>query len=277
MNQRNTRQGLFFLIIAALLLGRAFNIFVLTSSVFKIVLSALLVSFALSSLGKGKYVETMVPLAFVYILNEKELMNLFPNLNEVNSWLLIWGSLFLGIALDSMFKKKRSKYFYENTYTYNSDSYNSDFEKKTKSNGFVDVEFSDSEDNTQSFESKKQDFEDNSYRESVEDDYVKIESNLGDRTRYIRVDNFTNGDIEMNLGSLRVYFDQSTFNPNGSKLNVDCNFGKLTLYIPSNVRVVNNVTAMFGAVHDLPQSTASDPKLVIEGSVSFGNLRIIYI
>lgn len=265
MKDRNIKQGLFFLIIAFLLLGRAFDLFVLTSSVFKIILSALLVSFSASSLSKGKYLETIMPLAFVYILNERELMQMFEGLKEVNSWLLIWGSLFLGIALDSMFKKKKS-------FNYSETFYSSSKDGSSKKNDFVDVEFTDA-----SFNGNQEQFTKESFNENVEDDYVRIDSNFGDRTRYIRVDNFKNGDIDVNFGSLRVYFDQSTFSPEGSYLKVDCNFAKLTIYLPRNVKVLNNVSSTLGSVTDMTPSANSEYTLTISGGVSFGNLKIIYI
>lgn len=258
MKQRNTKQGIFFLIIAVLILGRAFDVFAFSSSIFKILLTALLVSFSLSSFPKGKYIEAIMPLAFVYIMHEQAILREFPQLNEVNSWLLIWGSLFLGIALESMFKKKsRRVKFHTDYHTYSG----------KRDDDFVEADFSEHEGSKKS---------EDTFSENVNEDFVRIESNFGDRTRYIRVDNYTDGLVEVNFGSLRVYFDQSTFNPNGARLKVDCNFAKVTLFVPKNIKVVNNVSATLGSVSDMPYGDG-ETKLVLEGDVNFGNLRIVYI
>lgn len=264
MKQRNVRQGLFFLIIAVLLLGRAFDVFVITSSLIKIVLSALLISFSLASFPKGKFIEGIMPLAFVYVLNEREILNVYPNLNEVNSWLLIWGSLFLGIALESLFKKKKQPVkFYSSFQKFDTQ------ESSTMENSdFVNADFSE---NHGSKNTKER------FSEEINEDFVRIESNFGDRTRYIRVDNYTDGLVDVNFGSLRVYLDQSTFNADGSHLKVDCNFAKVTLYIPSHVKVINNVSSTLGSVNEGIQNPNATNKLILDGDVVFGNLKIVYI
>lgn len=254
------RKGLFFILIAAALLGNAFNVFQITSSVFKLVLSAMLLSYSLSSLFRRRFTEGFLSGSLVYLMNES-LINEALGLRNVNGWMLFWGVLFLGIGLDSLFKK-RSRYFSNNSFEFNKHT-------KSKDNDDIIIDI----DGVQSGEFSKE-----SYKESINEDSIRIESNFTERTRYINVDNLTHGHIETNFGALRVYFDQSTFNANGSKLHVDCNFGKITLFIPRDLNIINNVTSTFGANMGQEGFTSGNgPTVVIDGDVSFGGFKIIRI
>ena len=272
MKTKNYRQGLLLLIISALLLGRAFDLFVITSSVFKIVVTVLLVWYALSSIPRRKYIEIIMPLTFAYLLNEREISR-YIGYTDVNPWLLVWGAFFFALALESIFKRKRGVNIYFNGEDYfrsGSDHYEDDFVNVNSTTRDENEPKEDAKYANESDESRHGDAQENP-------DFVRIESNFGDRTRYVRVDNFTDGIIESNLGSLRVYFDQTTFNPNGSRLRVECNLGKVILFIPRSVKVVNRVSSSLGSVSDPMAFDGSGPVLTITGDVALGNLRIVYL
>ena len=112
MKNSNMRKGIFFLVVALALLGNAFGIFEITTSAFKLVLSAVLLTYSLSSIFKRHFTDGLVMLSFVYLLNEKVVRELF-NFNQVNGWMLFRGALFLGIGLDSIFKRNRKFFIYE--------------------------------------------------------------------------------------------------------------------------------------------------------------------
>lgn len=272
MKNRNYRSGIVLLIISALLLGRAFNVFIITSSVFKIVLTVLLVWYSLTSLPRRRYVGVIMPLTFAYLINEREIMRYIGH-TSVNPWLLLWGAFFLALALETIFKKRSSF----NVYFDREDYFES--KKRRYNDDVVDVKSTThSDEETDGDAAQTEGVKESQTNSSnANPDFVRIESNFGDRTRYVRVDNFTDGVIEANLGSLRVYFDQTTFNPEGSHLRVECNLGKVILFIPRSVNVVNRVSSTMGAVSDPMAFEGNGPVLTITGDVALGNLRIVYL
>lgn len=273
--------GFFFIVISVVIFGSAFNLFEVGNSIFRIIVTAMLVAFAISNLKDLNYGGIIMPLIIAFALND----DLFYF--RGNIWWLIWGGIFLSIGLHSLFPRKKHNFeFFSETY----DSPKSDFNR----HNFNDDDIIDVEVNVENGDGSKQNFtfssdgtkegtnfNKDSNREQQYDarqDFIRMEATFTDRTRYVRSENFTDGSVECNFASLRVYFDQAKFNPNGSHLNIDCNFGQIVLYIPHTVNVINNVTTTLGGIsdstHHMPQS---GPTLTLNGDVSFGNLKIYYI
>lgn len=113
--------------------------------------------------------------------------------------------------------------------------------------------------------------------ENLEGEQIFSQNSFSESCKYLHSDNLKVAKFTASFGKMDVYFDQVTLDPAGAFVDVSSSFGKMTLYLPSSWRVVNNVHASFGAVTNnmRPGPLAPDaPVLTIRGSASFGELEI---
>lgn len=113
--------------------------------------------------------------------------------------------------------------------------------------------------------------------ENLEGEQVFSQNSFSESCKYLHSDNLKSAKFAASFGKMDVYFDQVNLDPAGAVVDVSSSFGKMTLYLPSGWRVVNNVHASFGAVTNnmRPGPLAPDaPVLTIRGSASFGELEI---
>lgn len=273
MKKRNYYWGIIFTILGLILLGNAFNMFSETPNFFTIVITVLLIASSLSNMPRLNFFGIIMPVIVAVIIN-RNILNLSDSLN---SWWLILSGVFISIGLQSLIHKRPKRTNYSNYDTYSTKfTYSNDDDDE-------DVIIIDSDEVKEDFkkEYNKEHFkykDRESYSETVDPDYVRINATFTDRTRYVRAENFTDGSIENDFGSLRVYFDQATFNPKGAHLYIDCNFGQVIIYLPRNINVINNISSTLGGVNDdFNRPNYDAPTLVLDGDVNFGNIKIIYL
>ncbi|WP_283679444.1 hypothetical protein [Lentilactobacillus sp. Marseille-Q4993] len=107
--------------------------------------------------------------------------------------------------------------------------------------------------------------------------HFNIEINVGESTKYIESENFQRADITASFSSLNVYFDKAKITDDYAVINVDGSTSEVTLYLPKEWNVINHVATNFGET-DTKQSDFTDgPTVYINGSMSFGQLKIVYI
>ena len=61
------------------------------------------------------------------------------------------------------------------------------------------------------------------------------------------------------------------------ELNVSVSFGDLKIYIPKEWAIKNNTNSFLAKVPTDSNSTANDVKIILNGSVNFGEVHIIQI
>ncbi len=158
----------------------------------------------------------------------------------VNFWLLLLAAVLLGGGLSIIFRKFRRKHFQDDC-----------CQGKWKSGESTMI--------------------------SSEDEFVKIESNFGDHSRYIRSDNLKKVDIDSNFSAVKVYFEQSVPSPEGLTIVVDCNFSGVFLYIPRNWSLQNRMVTFAGAVEGVQMSSGECIPVSLVGDVNFGSVKVIYV
>jgi hypothetical protein len=65
--------------------------------------------------------------------------------------------------------------------------------------------------------------------------------------------------------------------PNGAEVNVNCSFGAIEIYVPSDWRVIDEVNTSLGAMevnHRLLSADPGSPTLTVTGNVSFGAMEV---
>lgn len=115
--------------------------------------------------------------------------------------------------------------------------------------------------------------------ETVDDDNPNIYVRFGSTIKYLHAANLQKGSLSVSLGSLEVYLDQVTLDPNGAELNLDCSLGELKLYLPRHWRVNNNVHISMADIKSIGNPAPMDdaPTLTLTGSVRMGSIEVRYI
>ncbi len=101
---------------------------------------------------------------------------------------------------------------------------------------------------------------------------------FGSGTKYVRLQNLASADLATQFGEMSVYFDGAHVPSNKVTINCQVSFGELDLYIPKDWNVLNKASVALGHCDDRNNNSAAAVnavECVIQGSVSFGELKII--
>lgn len=113
-----------------------------------------------------------------------------------------------------------------------------------------------------------------------DDNHPVARVDFGGKSRYLHATCLEYGRFTASFGNLEVFLDHATLSPGGAELFIDCSFGHVKLYVPRHWLVEDRMTASLGAVTNdrrLAHPAEDAPRLVLVGSVSFGNVEIQYI
>ena len=103
-------------------------------------------------------------------------------------------------------------------------------------------------------------------------------TSFGENTREIRLPRLSGGEAEVSFGELRVDLTRCEEIADGATVRGKCSFGELDLIVPSSCRVDPNVSTTLGAL-EIKGKPNPDAQVTIrlEGSVSFGQITVLYI
>ena len=254
MKKKDYFWGFVLVLVALGLFGSAFNLYNFGPNAFQIAFTVALVAFAISNMPKLNFFGIVYPLTLALWINR-----IYFNIRG-NGWLLFWASTFLAIGLSVIFKRRKHQVNFKNYESF----------KETHSSNYA----TDEDGNHYEYHTG----DGTRYRDDDHADFINIETLFTDRTRYIRSDNFTGGYIDNTFASLSIYFDQARFNPAGAQLDINCAFGQVKLFLPYNINVINNIDNTLGSVNDPHRRTVVDgPTLTLNGDVTLGELKIVYV
>ena len=119
------------------------------------------------------------------------------------------------------------------------------------------------------------------FRESMErfeDSEFDCNVSFSEQSKYLHSASLKRANITCSFGSLNVFFDGAELHPDGASIYLDCSFGAIELYVPKTWNVINNVSAVLGAVDEKNTRRESDgPTLTLTGNVRFGGIEIMYV
>lgn len=117
------------------------------------------------------------------------------------------------------------------------------------------------------------------FQSSITGEHVHFENNFGDNSRYVQSNNLKSASIENNLGHSRVYFDNVIFDKEGAIINVECNLGQVTLYLPSDINLQNNLTSSLGSITGAQSFHQNDayPTVFLEGESNLGQIEVVIL
>jgi predicted membrane protein len=202
-----------------------------------IIVASLAIIFIISCIASLNIAHLPVPLAVLYIIFHAHL-----NLPEIGTAALIIASILVTIGLSILLPKRHRKYNKKFT----------NYNKPKDCNQQVSVE--------------------NSY-----DNNPSINVSFGATKHILQANSLEYAQLNCNFGSLEVYFDHVTPNPNGVTVDLKCSFGAIQLYIPRHWHVIDRVNCSMGGV-DIDRGFSAPgentPQITIIGSVSLGGVEI---
>jgi len=104
-------------------------------------------------------------------------------------------------------------------------------------------------------------------------DQVKVRGSIGSSVRYIDCDGFKYEEIENDLGSCTVFFENVEKYEGGGVLSVENNLGNTVIYVPEEWHVVVRIENNLGGVAT-PKDNGNGPVLTITGENDLGAVEI---
>ena len=114
--------------------------------------------------------------------------------------------------------------------------------------------------------------------EEQDGEVIYYKSNFGECVKFINTDSLVNVQLENAFGQMKIFFDNAVIKNGVANVNVSNSFGETILYIPKTWNVENHVKCTFADLHfEGNQATQGCPTLKIYGSISFGNVTVVFI
>ncbi len=103
----------------------------------------------------------------------------------------------------------------------------------------------------------------------------EIDKDVGkSRIYYIDCNDFKFKNIENNMGSCSVRFENPSAYEGGGALHVDNNMGSMVIYVPSDWHISENIDNNMGSFEGSKHGNKNGPTLLIEGDNNMGSLKI---
>lgn len=250
-NYRNLLWGLFLIFITVYLvgwkLGLIKNIGLLAgASLFDIILGIIFLVFLIKGIAKISFTQIFFSLAVLGIIFDKQL-----HIEKITPWIILLAALLLSIAMNLIFSGIKKESFYNYV--------------KKSANTKKQYTYTDSEQIPDA--------------DKLFGNGVCCKNSFGEFTKYITSDNFVHGEFTCQFGELNIYLTDAIIQGNSASIDVYLRFGELTLFIPKQWRTDCQANRLFAGINIQGAGNRNpDAKiLIINGNVSFGELKIIYI
>lgn len=107
---------------------------------------------------------------------------------------------------------------------------------------------------------------------------LHYKSTFGECVRYINTDSLANVQLQNTFGEMKIFFDNAVIKNGVADVNISNSFGETTLYVPKTWNVENHVKCTFANLEfEGSQDTQGCPTLRIYGSISFGEVNVVFI
>lgn len=113
--------------------------------------------------------------------------------------------------------------------------------------------------------------------ESTENGFVNSEVVFGEAERIVLDPVFRGARIKNSFGATTLDLRRTTLPEGETVIDIECDFGGIEIYVPSNWSVDNHVKAFLGDCGDKryrSDACFTDRKLILKGQVSFGGIEI---
>lgn len=96
-------------------------------------------------------------------------------------------------------------------------------------------------------------------------------------TKYINDKQLEKFTYSASFSEVKLYFDNADLKQDSAIFDIKVHFSEMTLYVPKNWMIVNNMKVFAGELNQKTADYPTDKTVYLKGNVSFGELKIIYI
>ena len=101
---------------------------------------------------------------------------------------------------------------------------------------------------------------------------------FGENVQYVDITKSDSFSASTTFGTTTIYFEKlDTYPIKNFDLNVSVSFGNLKVYVPKEWTIENNTNNFLGKVQKNSHSIGKDVKIILNGSVTFGEVEIIHV
>ena len=101
---------------------------------------------------------------------------------------------------------------------------------------------------------------------------------FGSTVKYVNSDHFKYAQFDVSFGEIKAYFDNAEVEGGDAEINVDVSFAGMELFLPKEWTVINQASAVFGAVDEKNRNHGDGTiRIRLTGRNSFGGVTIIYV
>jgi len=239
--------GVFFLLIAALVLANQFGGFP-ELGIWSIIIAALAVGMFVQCIVSLTFGSLPIPIAALYYIFQVPLD--FPYI--IDFWPLVLVTLLATAGLHTLLPNRL-------------------FRNIKKKNIEIIYTGEDGVTGTRGFDDEGQ------IEEGGGDNNPRISVQFGSVSRYLHADSLETVELECRFGSLEVYFDHVQLCQDGAEAFLNCKFGAIEIYVPSNWRIIDNMNTSLGGIDINGRREVLDenaPTLKISGNVSLGGVDV---
>ncbi len=100
---------------------------------------------------------------------------------------------------------------------------------------------------------------------------------MGKSTQYIDCSDFTRQNVENNMGSTVVYFENTENYQGGGTLNLENNMGSLLVNIPSDWHVIANLENNMGSIKLPSTGNPTGKTIILTGENNMGSVTVEFV
>ena len=104
-------------------------------------------------------------------------------------------------------------------------------------------------------------------------DSIRSRGNIGSTVKYIDCDGFKYEEVENNLGSCTVFFENEDKYEGGGVLSIDNNLGSIVVTVPESWNVISKIDNNLGSL-TIPKPNTNGPVLTVMGDNNLGSVVI---
>lgn len=208
----------------------------------RVIGSALLLGISVESLVKSRFFLFPIPLALAVYLWRDTL-----GFADLNLTLLLIAAVVVGIGLSILFHKKQHHEF----------TFHGPEKWKDAGTSFGQTE-------TQEI--------------LGENELINLEASFSEQIKYIHATNLKRANLSSNFAEMVVYFDQCQISEEGLTIHISGNFTEMVLNVPRAWAIENQVSVFAASVNTVNEKAVEGKaKVLLNGSINFGELKIVYI
>ena len=232
--------GLCFIVIAVMIILNQTGVMAVTLSAGKIIIGILALLLLVEGIINKEFGGIFLSLGLFWMTFGEMI-----GLPKVSVWVILLVVLLLTIGFNSIFPKKNKHFHWEKVEGY--DKSNPVNEHQT----ITDME---------------------------ENGYVYCSNHFGALAKYVNCSDFRGASVKNSFGELKVYFDRAYIVTSPVDINLNNSFGELQVFVPKDWNVKLNVSVFAGdCKNQYHTGNENGPEVRISGSVSFGEIQIIYV